>query len=75
MVGWRVARKHEQRFLPRRERRVAARIPSAVARGDHEQGRFADDTERARVTDVYHDAIAEFERRLLRACAVSPAEN
>jgi hypothetical protein len=29
-----------------------------------EQAQFADDTEKARVIDVYHDAIAEFERRL-----------
>lgn len=29
-----------------------------------EQGRFADDAEKSRVTDVYHDAITEFERRL-----------
>ena len=36
-------------------------------RAIHEQGQFADDSEKARVTDVYDEAIVEFERRLVTA--------
>jgi hypothetical protein len=31
------------------------------------QGQFADDTEKSRVTDVYHEAITEFEHRIAKA--------
>lgn len=36
----------------------------AALRAIDDQGIFADDSEKARVVDVYHDAIASFERKL-----------
>ena len=50
-----------------RDRTVASELLKelrAELRTVDEQAQFADATERARVTDVYHEAIAEFERQL-----------